>query len=1102
MYNIIDNRQEEDMTGDFKNKQPKYYLNAKAKEFVIEDYNFAKPFANFFPGIAGKYGIPMWVFYVNRGQAIASFGTKDKDHAILEFFPANKAWQLVPLQGFRTFIKVFSGKKFDLYEPFHNGFTNLKYSLTNRMRMTSYGLTIEEDNLSLGLNVKVEYFTIPNDSYSALARIVTLKNLRLRPQRIQLIDGLPQIIPYGISNLFLKKLGRTIEAWMNIENLEKGVPFYKLDVDPADRPEVIHIKEGNFYLGFHYEQSKPKIIKPIVDPQSVFGPVTDFSCPGEFLATKDFTLPKDRLTKNKTPCAMALLNFTLGKNKEKEIYSLIGYMRSKDILNSSIPRILNPDYLNRKKEENRKVIQDLQADINTTSSSERFNLYAQQTYLDNIMRGGYPVISKSNSSDSVFYIYSRKHGDLERDYNKFQIQATYFSQGNGNYRDINQNRRCDVWFNPDVKDENVVTFFNLIQTDGFNPLVVKNASFTLKNRENLKGVLNRLVADKDISRLSAFLKKPFTPGDVILFIKENKIKFLPKADPPTAEKLFYDEFLNILLSHSLKSQEAEHGEGFWTDHWTYSLDLLEGYLGVYPEKLKEIIFEKKVFTFFDNTEIVRPRNEKYMLKDGLVKQLHAVAPCNAKREMIKKRSTQPHTVRIQYGQGAIYQTTLINKLLSLLANKLASLDPLGCGIEMEADKPNWFDALNGLPALFGSSLNETFELKRLIILIKEAIQKCAIDNIYITEEIYALLIGLSKLIQDYLTRDSADKNYQYWDKSYSLKEDYRQKTRLGLSGKELEMPSEQLIPILNNALKKVDLGIEKAWDKQKKVYYAYFIHEVKEYIPLGTSSVKPTKFKQIKLPFFLESQVHALKLTDDINRAGILYKAIKKSDLYDKKLKMYKATTSLSSMPEEIGRCRIFTPGWLEHESVWLHMEYKYLLEVLKKGLYAEFYADFRTTLIPFQNPQKYGRSILENSSFLVSSAFPDKTLHGNGFVARLSGSTAEFLQIWLIMNVGTKPFFLNEKDELNLKFSPILAGWLFTKKNKTYSFNFLSKIGVTYHNPKRKDTFGKNAAKPRKIVFNDTDRNPVEILQDTIPSPYAQQIRSGQIKQIDIYLQ
>ncbi len=70
------------------------------------------------------------------------------------------------------------------------------------------------------------------------------------------------------------------------------------------------------------------------------------------------------------------------------------------------------------------------------------------------------------------------------------------------------------------------------------------------------------------------------------------------------------------------------------------------------------------------------------------------------------------------------------------------------------------------------------------------------------------------------------------------------------------------------------------------------------------------------------------------------------------------------------------------------------------------------------------------------------------------------------------------------------------------YGFNFLSQILVTYHNPKRKNTFGKNAVKPKRIVFNDTDGNPIGIPSDTILSPYAEQIRSGQIKKIEIYLE
>lgn len=469
--------------------------------------------------------------------------------------------------------------------------------------------------------------------------------------------------------------------------------------------------------------------------------------------------------------------------------------------------------------------------------------------------------------------------------------------------------------------------------------------------------------------------------------------------------------------------------------------------------------------------------------------------------MIKKRAYQPHAARTQYGNGEIYRTTLLNKLLCLLANKLASFDSNGCGIEMEADKPNWFDALNGLPALFGSSLCETFELKRLAVLIKDALEKSSVDNLYVTEEICDFLTNIDELLKQHLSSGSPDRDFEYWDKSYTLKEDYRYKTRLGFCGNDKEIKSAQLKDLLGRAITKINSGLLKALDKKQKIYYSYFINEVAEYEIVRDNFARPKRFIQKRLPFFLEGQVHALRLSESMDETRHLYRAVKKSSLYDKKLKMYKVTGPLQNMSEEIGRCRAFTPGWLENESIWLHMEYKYLLEILKKGLYKEFYDDFKNVLIPFQDPRIYGRSILENSSFLVSSVFPDKNLHGNGFVARLSGSTAEFIQMWLLMNVGKNPFFLNERGELNLKFSPALAGWLFTKENKTYSFNFLRDILVVYHNPKRKNTFDAAGVKIKKIVFNDSQGAPVELMSDTLGPPYAEQVRSRRIKRIDIFL-
>jgi hypothetical protein len=233
--------------------------------------------------------------------------------------------------------------------------------------------------------------------------------------------------------------------------------------------------------------------------------------------------------------------------------------------------------------------------------------------------------------------------------------------------------------------------------------------------------------------------------------------------------------------------------------------------------------------------------------------------------------------------------------------------------------------------------------------------------------------------------------------------------------------------------------------------------------------------------------------------AAELFRQVRASALFDRKLKMYKVNASLEDQPHHIGRARAFTPGWLENESIWLHMEYKYLLEVLKAGLYEEFFEDFKRTLVPFIDPKIYRRSPLENSSFLVSSTHPDESLHGEGFVARLSGSTAEFLSIWNIMMAGKRPFFLKD-GQLCLQFAPSLPGWLFTQEGQI-AFKFLGRCQVIYHNPDRLDIFG-NKPHPQKIILHKGGGQTSEVHASIINAPYAEDVRAGRITSIDVFFE
>jgi hypothetical protein len=57
---------------------------------ICEKHDFDFVFFLKKKGIAGEYGTPMWAFIVNRGQGISSYGTANKDTAMMEFNSANK----------------------------------------------------------------------------------------------------------------------------------------------------------------------------------------------------------------------------------------------------------------------------------------------------------------------------------------------------------------------------------------------------------------------------------------------------------------------------------------------------------------------------------------------------------------------------------------------------------------------------------------------------------------------------------------------------------------------------------------------------------------------------------------------------------------------------------------------------------------------------------------------------------------------------------------------------------------------------------------------------------------------------------------------------
>ncbi len=177
---------------------PKFSFKDDA--FVIENYNQARPFSSFLPGIAGLFGKPMWVFYSNRGQCVSSFGVRNKNGAMLEFYPANKAYSLTPLLGFRTFIRYKKGGAWHLYEPFR---VNAGPDAHQILSIRPQEIELEETHRTVGLRTRVVLFNAPNEDLPVLVRQVHIENIGRQAFKGDILDGLPQIVPFGLSEELL-----------------------------------------------------------------------------------------------------------------------------------------------------------------------------------------------------------------------------------------------------------------------------------------------------------------------------------------------------------------------------------------------------------------------------------------------------------------------------------------------------------------------------------------------------------------------------------------------------------------------------------------------------------------------------------------------------------------------------------------------------------------------------------------------------------------------------------------------------------------------------------------------------------------------------------
>ncbi|MFT6479847.1 MAG: hypothetical protein ACJAVP_003002 [Spirosomataceae bacterium] len=453
-----------------------------------------------------------WLFTTSYGGVTA--GRKNSESSLFPYYTDDKLDDLRETTGSKTIIRLKNDEGDKVWEPFSQLFAGL-YKTSRNLYKSVEGneLIFEEINESLGL--KFSYSWAFSDKFG-IVRKVTLTNLTDSVANVELIDGLQNIVPYGVTVSLQNERSNLVNAYKKSElEANTGLGMYVLSaiiVDKAEPSEALKATtiwasgiEPTGYLLSSRQVENFRLGKDTSPEQDVKAE------PGAYFISASLELEANQMANwqmvaelNQDHADVVNLMHRLATDKTnllKELDEDIaeGISKLLELVGAADGLQLTEDSLNCGRHYNNVLFNIMRGGIfdegytvnkvdfisyavtlnkNIISQQDDFfqQLPAQLSYID--------LLSKARLTNNETLIritfeylpltFSRRHGDPSRPWNKFSIE-TRKADGSknlnyqGNWRDIFQNWEALALSYPEFINSMIAKFVNASTIDGYNP---------------------------------------------------------------------------------------------------------------------------------------------------------------------------------------------------------------------------------------------------------------------------------------------------------------------------------------------------------------------------------------------------------------------------------------------------------------------------------------------------------------------------------------------------------------------------------------------------------------------------------------------------------
>lgn len=658
-----------------------------------------------------------WLF-ISSNTGISA-GRKNSEYALFPYYTDDKITASAEHTGSKTILQVSrQGRKFT-WEPFSMRSEGL-YKLQRNIYKSRCGNKIIFEEINLDLQIKFEYEWNSSNLFG-FVRKARLENLSKDAVQINILDGLQNILPYGVGSDLINNASNLANAYKRSEVLpQSGLGIFALSAIITDKAEPSEALKANVVWSHGF--TNPLYLLSV----------------RQLDAFRNGHMPAQETdVKGEQGAYFICSNVELQAGEQKNWMLVANVNQSQANVIELDHKIQHDSHLVQKVlddvEEGTKNLWALTAaaDAIQCTSDALMNTRHFSNVLFNIMRGGifddgYQLskidfarfIQKANKavyqkskriidnlpeSFSVFALkelalesadadfirlateylplkFSRRHGDPSRPWNKFTINTRSEIDGSkildyqGNWRDIFQNWEALAHAYPAFIEGMIYKFLNASTFDGYNPYRVTKDGFDWETIE------------------------PDNPWSYI---------------------------------------------GYWGDHQIiYLLKFLEFARNHYPQLLTSLL-SKDYFVYANVPYTIKAYGQLLQNPKDTIEFNHP------------EDSAIHHRVLQAGSDGAllvnksesIHHVNFAEKVLATLLAKLTNLVP-GGGIWMNTQRPEWNDANNALVGN-GLSMVTLFYLRRFLCFLKPLFDAMAINELTLSEEMKQYFIAVKAIFEKY-----------------------------------------------------------------------------------------------------------------------------------------------------------------------------------------------------------------------------------------------------------------------------------------------------------------------------------------------------------------